>query len=188
MSKVRPFDTHATAQRLRESISTIEWAVSVLPERWSHDLPDFYTQGEWGVAMNLAHLVVYEEEISLPVLAALAAGGEGVGATRSATEDSFLADAITIASEPIDGLLERLRLARDRQIDIVEAYDGERFNTAVTPLWSSPLSRASGRQGTPQSAGWVARRSSTLRSTATPSCAWCSSRLTDLATSGVVGL
>jgi len=137
VSSGQRFGTHETARRLREWLSTIGWAVSVVPERWSHDLPEFYAADEWGVAMNLAHLVVYEEQISLPVLEALAAGGDGVGATRSAIERWLLGDAVAIFREPVDLLLERLRKAREDQIDIVEAYDQERFNAPVTPLWSS---------------------------------------------------
>ena len=153
MSSVQPFDTQETATRLRESLSTIEWAVSVVPERWSHDLPDFYTQGEWGVAMNLAHLVVYEERIALPVLEALAAGGDGADATPSGGEDWFLNDAVALSKEEVGVMVERLRKARVRQIEIVETYDAQLFNAPVTPLWSS------GRHGAvPHSAGWVATK------------------------------
>ncbi len=147
------FDPNETAQRLSESLATIEWAVSAIPPRFTHELPDFYPEGEWGVAMNLAHLVVYEEEIANPVLAALAAGGDGVGSVRSAMEGWFLNDALAIAGEPIDALLGRLKAARGRQIEMVESFAAERFNAPMTPLW------ASGRHGTPpHSAGWVATK------------------------------
>jgi len=122
-------------------------------ETLSHDQPDFYAPGEWNVAMNLAHLVVYEERIAVPVLEALVTGSDGVGATPSSREDWFFNDAVALSRDEVGVMVERLRKARVRQIEIVEAYDAERFNGAVTPLWSS------GRHGAaPHSAGWVATK------------------------------
>jgi len=103
--------------------------------------------------MNLAHLVVYEERIAVPVLEALATGADGVSATPSSREDWFLNDAVALSKDEVGVMVARLRKARVRQIDIVESYDPDRFNAPATPLWSS------GIHGTPpHSAGWVATK------------------------------
>jgi hypothetical protein len=131
------FSINETAQRLRESLATLEWAVSIIPDKWHHELPGFYAEGEWGVAMNLAHLVVYEESIANPVLEALASGGDGVGSVKSADEGWFLQDALVSAGAPVGQLMERLRAARLRHIELVEGFDPGGFNTPITPLWSA---------------------------------------------------
>lgn len=52
------FSIAETGQRLRDSLATVEWAVSQVPQEWPHNLPDYYPGGAWGVAMNLAHLTI----------------------------------------------------------------------------------------------------------------------------------
>jgi hypothetical protein len=139
----------------------MEWAVSILPEQWHHDLPGFYPKDEWSVAMNLAHLAVYEEAIANPVLDALAAGGDGVGSVKSADEGWFLQDALAMARAPTGQLMDRLRAARLRHIELVEGFDPERFNTPVTPLWSASRGPG-GKHGWDgallQPPGWVAAK------------------------------
>lgn len=155
------FSITGTVQRLRESLATVEWGVSIIPDKWHHELPDFYPEGEWGLAMNLAHLVVYEESIANPVLAALAAGSDGVGSVTSADEGWFLQDALVSAGAPVVQLTERLRAAHLRHIELVERFDEGGFNTPITPLWSGSRGPG-GKHGWDgallQPAGWVASK------------------------------
>jgi hypothetical protein len=147
------FSVSETVERLRGSLATIEWAVERVPDKWTHALPDFYPGDAWSVAMNLAHMTIYEEEISGPVLRALAAGGDGLGAARSRREDWFLNDAVALSHAPVSEIMRRLVAGRADQIASVAGYDEDRFNAPVTPLW------ASGRHGAPpHSAGWVATK------------------------------
>ena len=147
------FTIKGTADHLRDSLTTVEWAVSLLPERWSHALPDYYEPEAWGAAMNVAHLAVYEDKLAGPVLASLAAGGDGTDA--SASVDERTAEAFAIADQPLPALLDRLRRARQRQIETVEAFDPERFNVPVTPLWGEGYPRYGSRL---HSAAWVATK------------------------------
>jgi hypothetical protein len=130
-------DRAETAKRLRDSLATIEWAASLVPMEWSHALPDFYAKDEWTVAMNVAHLVVYDEEVALPVLRSLAEGGDGTGATRENLRAWFEPDATALASSALSELLARLRAVRVAQADIVDAFDEALWNEPVCPLWSS---------------------------------------------------
>jgi hypothetical protein len=146
-------DRAATAARLRDSLDTIEWAASIVPPQWTHALPDFYPEDAWTVAMNIAHLVVYEEEMALPVLRALSKGGDGRGATRENLPAWFEPDASSLSSSPLDVLLERLRSARLEQVRLVDAFEESRWNAAVCPLWNT------GRHGSSlHSSAWVASK------------------------------
>lgn len=125
-----------------------------IPEAWTHALPVFYSQDEWTVAMNMAHLTIYDEWIANPVLKSLAGGGDGVGVTKSSSESWFFDDAKALSAEPLSVLRERLRSAREEQAVIVESFSDDRFNTRITPLWST-----GGHGGPPHSPGWVATKS-----------------------------
>ena len=102
--------------------------------------------------MNVAHLTVYEEAIATPVLAALADGEDGVGATRSEIETWFLPQAQALAAEPMETILTRLRKARQSAIDVVERFDEARWNQGVTPLWTRSV------PGLLRSPAWVATK------------------------------
>lgn len=144
------FSVQETADRLRQSLDTVEWAVSRIPSAYTHRLPEGSPTGEWSAAMNMAHLIVYDEEIANPVLAALADGGDAVGATKSHLEQWFQPDAEAIASDPILALAGRFASAHKRHIEIVESFSDERFNTPVTPLFT--------RGETLRAPGWIATK------------------------------
>jgi hypothetical protein len=136
------FDVEETAQRLRDSLATLEWAVENVPERWSHALPDYVDPAEWAVARILAHVAIYEEGVAAPVLEEMAAGRDGSAVEFSG--EGSMAEAEALSREPLDVIMARLRSARERQIEIVRSLDHERFNAPLTPLWSG-----SGRYGEP---------------------------------------
>jgi hypothetical protein len=95
------FSVRETAGRLRQSLETVEWAVRRIPPAYSHEMPEGMVADEWSAAMNLAHLIVYDEEIANPVLASLAEGGDAVGATKSHLEQWFQPEAEAMAPDPI---------------------------------------------------------------------------------------
>jgi hypothetical protein len=148
------FDPAETIRQLEESLRLLEQAVAAAPERW-HRLapgeeapPDF-----WGVAMNLAHLAIYEERIAAPVLEALADGGDAADAIRpGATADWEEREAAELSREPIGRILERLRAARERQVAALGRIPDERFDVPATPLWAGVRDTAL------KSPAWVAAK------------------------------
>jgi hypothetical protein len=148
------YSTAEVARRLREALETIEWAVNEIPEKYHHDLPDFYAPDDWHAAMNLAHIVVYEEQLANPVMEALLAGGDGVGAVRSGMEAWFYGDSVTASAEPLAALLDRYRAAREQGIAVIKSFTAERFNDRICPLWQG--SPVHGRSLQPP--GWVAMK------------------------------
>ncbi len=147
------FDRGETARLLRDALNTVESAARRIPAQWTHANPAFYPTDGWTVAMNLAHLTVYEEAMANPVLAAMAKGGDGVGATKSDVETWFLNDTLALSPEPLDALLKRLSAARGGALAIVESFDDARWNAPITPLWNS------GRHGDGlHSPAWVAMK------------------------------
>lgn len=144
------FSVRETADRLKQSLSTVEWAVARIPSAYTHAMPADTPPGEWNAAMNLAHLIVYDEEIANPILAALAEGTDGVGATKSHLEQWFQPNAEAMAPDPIEALVQRFGATHRRQIEIVESFTEERFNTPVTPLFT--------RGETLRAPGWIATK------------------------------
>ena len=141
-----------TIGRLQSSLAIVRWAAQQVPDRWTHAIPDYYASDAWSVARNLAHMTIYEEGISAPVLRALAAGGDGSGAIRSPREE-FLTGAEALSEESVADILRRLMVCREEQIEVISGYEDERFNAPATILW------ATGQHGTPpHSAGWVATK------------------------------
>src|SRR5438270_81403 len=104
----------------------------------THDAPTTAAPGAWSVAMNLAHLVTYEEQLALPVLRAMAHGSDGEGTVRSGLEHWFHADAVALSSDPVDLLVSRLRAAREEQIRTIEPLTDDAFNTPRTRLFTDP--------------------------------------------------
>jgi hypothetical protein len=141
---------------LADSLRTVEWALARVPEKWHHRSPGgvspVFPEGTWSTAMNLAHLAVYEERVAAPVLEALAAGADAHDAVRSAGEGWLLSESVAVSTEPLTAILDRLRAARQRQIDVIAAASEPWLNTPATPLWEWV-------QGTPlKSPGWVATK------------------------------
>lgn len=143
------FDQKETAERLRESLRTIESFLALVPAGWTHTPP---SEGAWSVAMNLAHMIAYEEQLATPVLASMAGGGSAHDVVPSGGERWLLESATAMAGKPIDALAARLRAIRGCQIAIVESAPSDLFNAPMTLLFS-------GRNaGKPHAIGWVATK------------------------------
>jgi hypothetical protein len=141
-------DRAETIRQLEESLRLLERAVAATPERWHRPAPGEEAPPDfWGVAMNLAHLALYEENWPVPVLEALAAGAPEPAPPATSDEAEERATK-ALAAEPLEALLERLRAARRRQVDALRAMPDERFEGATTLRW--------GRR--PRTAAWVAAK------------------------------
>jgi len=150
------FSVEETVRRLSDSLAGLEWAVTLVPARWHHEAGGPGPSGErpWSVAMNLAHMAVYEEQLAAPVLDDLAAGGDGSSVVPSGNEDWFSAGSIALSAEPLPAIIARLRTARQRQIAAVLRFTDERLNAPATMLWQGGWRS----KQPPDCAGWVAAK------------------------------
>jgi DinB superfamily len=147
------FETDEVVEALRSSLATIEWATRVLPPQWTNALREHYPPDSWTVTMNLAHMVLYEERLAVPMLESLAEGNDGTDRVQSVSEQ--YPDAVLLAEEPMDELMRRLRAARERQLAIVGAMDARRLNAPATEHWGKVDPNMGARA---HSAGWVAMK------------------------------
>ena len=148
------FDQTKTARRLRDSIDTVIGAARMVPAACIHALMPGLPKDAWTVAMNLAHLVVYDEGISVPVLESLASGADGTTLIRTDNEGWFYNDAVALSSQPLDALISRLEEARARQVDIVQSFSAVDWNRRWSPAFSSGL-----HGNGPHSPAWIATKS-----------------------------
>ena len=143
---VYPIDD--VVRRLRDSLGDLEFGLARSPEEWHHALPPELPADAWTVAMNLAHLTIYEESVALRLLRSFDPAFDTAGERRGGDESWFYNDALALSAESIEAMMSRLRAARRRQIEIVEALGEDHINSGVTPLWPDPQ----------HTAGWVATK------------------------------
>ena len=135
-------------RRLRDSLADLEFGLAQAPARWHHALPPEVAPDAWTVAMNLAHLTIYEENVALRLLRSFEPGFDPAGERRGGDEAWFYNEALALSTEPIDQSLSRLRIARRQQIELAESFGETRLNSGITPLWPDPQ----------HTAGWVATK------------------------------
>jgi len=152
----RSADRSETIARLEQSLSDVLYAVTITPGVWLFRVPaddaNLRWLGSWSVAMNLAHLAVYEEQIAAPILEAIAAGYDGASAVESVLESDYEELWQALSSAPIDEIARRFSTARKRQIDAIAAMRDDRFNEPATTFWQDVLSQRG------HSAAWVAAK------------------------------
>jgi hypothetical protein len=148
------FDEAETDRRLCESIDTVIGAARMVPVAYTHALMPGLPDYAWTVAMNLAHLVVYEEGIAVPILESLASGADGRTLIRADNEGWFYNDAVALSSEPVAILVTRLQAARSRQVEIVRSFSPVDWNRRWSPAFSSGL-----HGNGPHSPAWIATKS-----------------------------
>lgn len=147
------FDREATVTRLRESLETVVWAAKLVPADYTHTLLPGSPTDAWTVTMNIAHLIVYDEGIAIPVLESLVEGENGSTKIRTDNEAWFYNDAVALAAEPLDALLERFTSARMRQIKVAGSFTDADWNRRWSPVFGS------GAHGNgPHSPAWVANK------------------------------
>jgi DinB family protein len=142
------FTLSAAVREMAAAQDALAWALPLISETAAHKVRQ---PGDWSIAMNLAHLVVYEERIAVPVLAALAAGADDHG-LASGDEDWLERDSEKLGGESYAAVRERYRTIAGRHLDQLRAFDEEGFNTPRCSLWASDL-------GVLVPAGWVAKKS-----------------------------
>lgn len=143
-------DIPATIDRLQQSLADVLYAVEMTPPQWLYRSP-WRDPTSWSVAQNLAHMAVYEERVAAPILEALAAGTDATDAVNSVIESDFDELWQQLATEPIDVIAERLRVARARQVQAVAAMTEDRFHLPATTLWAEVAPGI-------HSAAWVAAK------------------------------
>jgi hypothetical protein len=157
MDVATPYSVTEVSRLLQESLAPLDWAVARTATAAVHAAPTAaaasFQEGAWSMAMNLAHLAVYDARLANPVLEALLAGKDGRGAVASSGEGGFLRECQALSAQPLEAILASLRVARQQQVRLVEQFSAEQFNRPQTPLWGQ-------RYGAPlHSPGWVATKS-----------------------------
>ena len=142
------FSTSAAVRELGAAHDALSWALPLISEAAAHAVRQ---QGDWSVGTNLAHVVIYEERIAVPVLAALAAGEDGRDRVKSGDEDWLVREAELLGEEPYATVRERFETIIRRHLEQLEAFDEDAFNAPLCSLWSGrfPLVPA----------GWVTKKS-----------------------------
>jgi hypothetical protein len=134
------FDRESVLRQLDESMTTLEWAVSLVPDGWSHRSPTgrlSAEEGGWSVAMNLAHLALYEERFPTTVLESLLTGGDGVSDSSFPEPSPHEAAAVALAGAPLAEILERLRRARSKEAEIARKFTSAAWVAPTTKAWAA---------------------------------------------------
>jgi hypothetical protein len=141
--------------QLQGSLDGLSPAVSLVPKVWHHRSPhglSGFEDGTWSIAMNLAHLTLYEETLAAPVVESLAVGGDGTSALDPAVLGRVAEETERLASAPLSRIIERLRTVRERQIAAARCFTDEGFSRPATPVWRV---LAENPEVPVRSAGWV---------------------------------
>lgn len=85
--------------------------------------------------MNLAHLTLYSERLPQTVMASLLAGGDGVGDTWFKEPSPFEGAAVELAGAPLPEIMQRLREARNREIQLARRFQDDAWIRPTTRAW-----------------------------------------------------
>ena len=143
------FSPSAAVREVGAARDALSWALPLISEAAAHAVRQ---PGDWSVGTNLAHLVIYEERIALPVLAALADGKDGRDRVVSGEENWLAREAESLGEEPFAAVRERFQTIIRRHVEQVEAFDEDAFNAPLCSLWASGF-------GVLVPAGWVTKKS-----------------------------
>ncbi len=127
-------------RQLGEAMKTLDWAVSLVPEGWSHRSPYgrlSREEGAWSVAMNLAHLTLYEERLPATVLESLLRGGDGVSDTWFKEPSPYEQPAMELAAIPVPEILSRLRAAHEKGVELAHRFPEAAWSAPSTAAWGS---------------------------------------------------
>lgn len=102
--------------------------------------------GQWNVRQVLAHMVMYEEQYTLPTLDLLASGQPAVGLDITGTESDLQHPTEELASLTAPELHARLRTADARRRELIERMSDAAFAAPSRTLWG------------PMSARWVVEK------------------------------
>jgi DinB superfamily len=143
------FSVSAATREMSAARDGLNWALPLISEKAAHAVRQ---TGDWSVATNLAHLVIYEERIALPVLAALADGEDGRDQVVSGEEDWLAQEAQSLGAAPYSTIREQYQSIINRHLEQLRAFDEETFNAALCSLWAEDV-------GGLVPAGWVTKKS-----------------------------
>jgi hypothetical protein len=127
-------------RQLHESIATLDWALGLVPDGWTHKSPYgriSREEGAWSVAMNLAHMALYEERLPTSVLRSLQSGGDGVGDTWFKEPSPWDPDAVELAAAPVGTIMSRLKAALAVEFAIADQFTGSGWSAPSTTAWAA---------------------------------------------------
>lgn len=129
------------------------WALPLISDEDAHVAA---TPSDWPAATNLAHLVIYEERLAVPVLLAAAKGHDGASDVVSGEEGWLVHDAEALGRERFPEIIGRYRAIVARQAELLTVFDDDTFNRPICSLWQSAPAYSGGRL---VPAGWIAKKS-----------------------------
>lgn len=127
-------------ERLDASLAMLRWGLTLIPEGWSHRSPSdarvlSREEGAWNVAMNLAHLTLYEERLPATVLGSLLASGDGVTGTPLQEPTPFEPAAVELSAQPLPEILSRMDAAYQHLRDLALQFSEEDWVRPSTRAW-----------------------------------------------------
>jgi len=132
---------HSEAQRV------LAWAFPLITDA---PIPSV-APGDWSVAMNLAHLALYEERVAIPVLAAASRREDAAVTVGSSNEGPLEGSARALADGDFASVVRRYEDAARAHAELLARFDDASFNEPRCSLWSPRLGLVC--------AGWVAKKS-----------------------------
>jgi hypothetical protein len=147
------FSVDAARRELAAAQEALSWALPLISDEDAHAAR---TPSDWSAATNLAHLVIYEERIAVPVLLAATHARDGAADVRSGDEGWLVHDAEALGREPFLGIIGRYRAIVARHADLLASFDDDTFNRPICSLWQAAPAYSGGRS---VPAGWIAKKS-----------------------------
>jgi len=122
-------------EQLEASLHALVWASCLIPEAAAHESPE---PRAWSAATNLAHLLLYEERVSVPVIEALLRGEDGTAVAPNAVEGWLARESEALGASQLSVLAPRWERARARLIAAVRRFGDAEFNeprcAVTTPM------------------------------------------------------
>ena len=122
-------------EQLQASLHALVWAADLIPASLARHSSD----GGWSAATHLAHLLLYEERVSVPVLEALLRGEDGTAAVHDGGEGWLVRDSEALGASDLPALAARWQRTREGLIAAVRRFTDATFNeprcAVTTPMF-----------------------------------------------------
>ncbi len=123
-------------EQLAASLHALVWASRLIPDDEAHASPEPQI---WSAATHLAHLLLYEERVSVPVIEALLRGEDGTAAVHDGGEGWLARESEVLGTSSLAVLAARWHRTREQLIAAVRRFGDVEFNeprcAVTTPLF-----------------------------------------------------
>ena len=130
------FRVRDAIEQLEASLHALVWALGLI----SADLAQrLFEPSGWSPATHLAHLVLYEERVSVPIIDALLRGEDGTAAVHDGGEGWLARESEALGASDLAVLAARYQRTRERLIAAVRRFGDVEFNeprcAVTTPMF-----------------------------------------------------